>query len=121
MGREKLVGCAAAPALALALAAAMTPATASAPIVPGESIAGVKLHMLKDTVRAKLGRPGGAASQPAQHVERWDYPKRDHLTVTFYRGRVESLFVTAVPSKARRVELTSKGIGLKSKFSAASA
>ena len=76
--------------------------------------------MLKDTVRAKLGRPGGTATQPAQHVERWDYPRRDHLTVTFYKGRVESVFITAVPSKARRVDLTSKHIGLNSKFSAAS-
>jgi hypothetical protein len=106
---------------AVLLTTALAPAAASASIVPGESIAGVKLHMLKDTVRAKLGKPGNVATQPAQHVERWDYPRRDHLTVTFYRGRVDWVFVTVVPAKARRIDLTSKGIGLNSRFSAADA
>jgi hypothetical protein len=96
------------------------PAVASASIVPGVSIAGVRLGDSQSAVRSRIGAPSHTqAGPPGSQVERWDYLTHDHLTVQFDHGRVTSVFVSAIPSKGLRpVEKTPSGQGLGSPMSA---
>ena len=88
-------------------------APASARIVVGESIAGVKLLDSKSAVRSKLGRPTDVHKRTESSPERWYYSDdRLRLQIEFNKHGVHEL---GTSSSSQR---TAKGIGPGSRFSA---
>lgn len=96
---------------ATALALLLVPSVASARIVPGSSIAGVKLGASVEDVRGVLGTPR-RISHPSNEITGTTtvYAYRG-LTVTFGPGSAAEATVIAV-SSGRRAERTARGIGV---------
>jgi hypothetical protein len=90
-----------------AVAALVAAAPAQAVIRPQKGMAGVRLDMTQDQVKAKLGQPVSVrhGSNPFGTFTQFAYPHR--LTVTF-QGDTN---VTSVSTTARR-ERTARGVGV---------
>jgi len=84
---------------AVALAALIVAATATATIKPGRGMSRVELGMTASQVQAKLGRPVGKGGW------KWYYPR---VTVTFRNRRVVELVTT------RSTERFANGLGVDS-------
>ena len=85
--------------VAVALAALILAATATATIKPGRGMSRVELGMTASQVQAKLGRPVGKGGW------KWYYPR---VTVTFRNRRVVELVTT------RSTERFANGLGVDS-------
>lgn len=108
------------PVVPAALAAAAflcTPSAASAEIVPGKGMAGAKLGMSKDAVRAILGKPTESRSRTddfGRHT-RW-YFKGPKIHVIFREGPKPGMQATAFLTR-RGFERTANGVGVGSSIS----
>jgi len=94
-------------AVALGLLAATQPGSAEATIVPGVSVAGVKLGATQAQVRAALGRP-----EAGSNVLNYRYIRSRGLGIYFIAGRAFEITVV------RRPQATPKGIRVGSTLAA---
>ncbi len=104
----------------ISAALVLVPSAAAGTIVPGVSIAGVKLGDSAAAVRSRLGAPANIQKgPPGSGVVRYDYPTHNRMAVVITNGRATSVSVTALPGE-RVYDRTSRGLGLLSPMSALS-
>ena len=95
------------PAVALAVVAVLAlPASAGATIVPQQGMAGVRLHMTKAQVRAKLGAPKKTLQGKNDFgpYSTWVYPR---VTINFQGRKKVTSMQTLSP-----LERTASGVGV---------
>ncbi|MCK9250164.1 MAG: hypothetical protein M0P31_14460 [Solirubrobacteraceae bacterium] len=103
--------------VAVAVAAAV-PSPAAAAVVPGSSIAGVRVDATAADVRDRLGEPRSVSRPVSEiHGQRITIQRYRGITVTFGPGSSSERRVTAVSTTSRR-QRTSKGIRVGSRRSA---
>jgi hypothetical protein len=96
----------------------IVPAATAGAIVPGVSLAGVKLGDSAAVVKTKLGAPADMQpGPPGSGVVRYDYPTHNRLAIVFRKGRVDSIAVVAVRGE-HVADRTTKGVGLLSTMAA---
>lgn len=94
------------------------PAAAAGTIVPGISLAGVKLGDSAAAVTTRLGTPASKQpGPPGSGVVRYDYPAHSRLSIVIRNGRVDSIVMTALRGE-RVYDRTTKGVGLLSTMAA---
>ena len=103
---------------ALVAALVAVPAATAGSIVPGISLAGVKLGDSAAAVTARLGAPANKQpGSPGSGVVRFDYPTHNRLSIVIRKGRVDSIVMTALRGE-RVYDRTTKGVGLLSTMAA---
>jgi hypothetical protein len=102
----------------VALGFGIVPIATAGTIVPGVSLAGVKLGDSAAAVKTKLGAPANMQpGPPGSGVVRYDYPTHNRLAIVLRKGRVESIAVVAIRGD-HVVDRTTKGVGLLSTMAA---
>ncbi len=99
-------------AVVVAGAVASGSGAGSGTIVPGVSLAGVGVGQSAGTVRATFGAPpvkrvGSAGSETV----RWEYADHNNLVITFTRGKVAAVMVSADKGD-QIIDRTGDGFGL---------
>ena len=102
----------------LVAAVVAVPVAAAGTIVPGISLAGVKLGDSAAAITTRLGpRAHKQPGPPGSGVVRYDYPTHNHLTVVMHNGHAESISMTALRGD-HVYDHTAKGVGLLSTMAA---
>ncbi|MGE4425988.1 MAG: hypothetical protein AB7G37_06015 [Solirubrobacteraceae bacterium] len=111
--RPRIIG----PAATAVAVILLAPGVASAAIVPGSSIAGVRIDATDATVRDRLGTPRRISRPVSEiHGQRITIYRYAGLTVTFGPGPAAERRVTSLSTTSRR-QRTSKGVRVGSRRS----
>ena len=99
-------------AVALCVVGVAIAGAGGATIVPGVSLAGVSLGDSQAAVRDTLGAPPVRRSGSfASGSVRWEYAARNNLIITFDRGKVSEVTLSAVKGD-QIIDRTATGFGL---------